>query len=171
MTPEQATFLCEVYLSQIKHESKTTRRVIEAVPCDKGAYTPDPKSMEALKLAWHIVSADCFFLGGVAKGAFARGGGDMPESIKDCSDVIKFYDENLPGAIAAVQAMSGEALVKNVDFFGMFNLPGVDYLSLSIRHSVHHRGQLSAYLRPMGAKVPGIYGPSGDEPITAPAGA
>jgi uncharacterized damage-inducible protein DinB len=51
----------------------------------------------------------------------------------------------------------------------MFDFPGVDYLSLSLRHSVHHRGQLSAYLRPMGAKVPGIYGPSGDETVKAPA--
>ena len=41
-------------------------------------------------------------------------------------------------------------------------MPAVTFLSLNVRHSVHHRGQLSSYLRPMGAKVPGIYGPSGD---------
>jgi uncharacterized damage-inducible protein DinB len=41
-------------------------------------------------------------------------------------------------------------------------MPGIVYLSLIIKHSVHHRGQLSTYLRPMGGKVPGIYGPSAD---------
>jgi uncharacterized damage-inducible protein DinB len=44
----------------------------------------------------------------------------------------------------------------------MMQLSGVGYLTLMVKHSAHHRGQLSAYLRPMGAKVPGIYGPSGD---------
>jgi uncharacterized damage-inducible protein DinB len=49
-----------------------------------------------------------------------------------------------------------------IDFFGMMQLPGVAYLTLMVKHSAHHRDQLSAYLRPMWAKVPGIYGPSGD---------
>ena len=44
----------------------------------------------------------------------------------------------------------------------MMQLPAVSYLTLMVKHGAHHRGQLSAYLRPMGAKVPGIYGPSGD---------
>ena len=47
---------------------------------------------------------------------------------------------------------------------GAFNFPAVIYLSFLIRHQVHHRGQLSVYLRPMGAKVPAIYGGSFDEP-------
>jgi uncharacterized damage-inducible protein DinB len=49
--------------------------------------------------------------------------------------------------------------------FGMFNLPAVMYLQFMLNHSIHHRGQLSAYLRPMGAKVPSIYGGSFDEPM------
>ena len=150
-------------------ESKTTRKVIAAAPADKCDYRPDPKSMAALELCWHIASADCFFLNGVAKGEFARSGDSgMPANIKCSADVLAWYDENFPKAVAAVQAMSGEKLAANINFFGMFDFPGVDYLSLSLRHGVHHRGQLSAYLRPMGAKVPGIYGPSGDEPVKAP---
>jgi uncharacterized damage-inducible protein DinB len=169
MTPEQAKFLADTYLGQIEFESKTNRRVIDAVPAEKCSYTPDAKSMEALKLSWHIASAECFFLNGVAKGEFVRGdGGDVPANIKSPADVNKWYAENLPAAIAAVRAMSGEQLAKNINFFNFFNLAGVEYLSLSLRHGIHHRGQLSAYLRPMGAKVPGIYGPSGDEGITPP---
>jgi len=53
-------------------------------------------------------------------------------------------------------------LLKIVDFRGMFQQPAVTYLSFVMHHSVHHRGQLSMYLRPMGAKVPAIYGESYD---------
>lgn len=162
-----------VYLPQIEHEAKTTRRVIAAVPADKGDYKPDPKSMGALELAWHIASTECFFLNGVATGEFKRGDGGpgVPENIKTSADVLKWYEENFPKATAAVSGMSGDKLVASINFFGMFDFPAVDYLSLNLRHGIHHRGQLSAYLRPMGAKVPGIYGPSGDEPIKAPASA
>ena len=174
MTSEQATFLLEhVYLPQLKHESQTTRRVIAAVPADKCGYKPDPKCMGALELAWHIASADCFFMNGVAAGEFKRaeGGSGVPENIKCPTDVLTWYDENFAKASAAVAAMSGDKLAANISFFGMFDFPAIEYLSLSLRHGVHHRGQLSAYLRPMGAKVPGIYGPSGDEPVKAPASA
>jgi len=53
--------------------------------------------------------------------------------------------------------------------FAMWTQPAVTYLSLDMSHGIHHRGQLSAYLRPMGAKVPSIYGPSADEPLQAAA--
>ena len=61
--------------------------------------------------------------------------------------------------------MPGEKLAKDTPFFAGMELPNVIYLGLMNRHGVHHRGQLSTYLRPMGAKVPGIYGPSADEPM------
>ena len=50
-----------------------------------------------------------------------------------------------------------------INFFGVFNYPTVTYLTFLSNHSIHHRGQLSAYLRAMGSLVPAIYGPSGDE--------
>jgi uncharacterized damage-inducible protein DinB len=46
--------------------------------------------------------------------------------------------------------------------FGMSQAPGINFLALALKHSVHHRGQLSTYLRAMGVQVPGIYGPSAD---------
>jgi uncharacterized damage-inducible protein DinB len=49
-----------------------------------------------------------------------------------------------------------------IDLFGLIQAPGVDFLAMAIKHSVHHRGQPSTYWRPMGGKVPGIYGPSAD---------
>jgi uncharacterized damage-inducible protein DinB len=53
----------------------------------------------------------------------------------------------------------------------VFNLPAVLYLGFLNNHTIHHRGELSTYLRPMGSKVPSIYGGSYDEPFQAPAAA
>ena len=58
--------------------------------------------------------------------------------------------------------MSGEQLVGIIDLFGMMQVPAVGMISMCVKHSVHHRGQLSSYLRAMGGKVPSIYGPSAD---------
>ena len=64
-----------------------------------------------------------------------------------------------------MKALTPEHLATEIDFFGMMKMPAVALISMAIRHSVHHRGQLSSYLRAMGGKVPGIYGPSADEPM------
>ena len=63
--------------------------------------------------------------------------------------------------------MPAEKLAATVDFFGMMQMPNVTYLGFANNHSVHHRGQLAAYLRAMGSKVPAIYGDSADEPMSA----
>jgi uncharacterized damage-inducible protein DinB len=64
--------------------------------------------------------------------------------------------------LEALKKASGEQLAKMIDFRGMFQLPAVAFLDLGLRHSIHHRGQLSVYLRPAGGKVPAIYGESYD---------
>ncbi len=169
MTSDQAEFLLnQVYLPQMQNERKATRRVIESVPVNKGDYKPDPVSMSALDLAWHIGSSECFFINGVVNRKFEMGG-SKPESIKTSADVLKWYDENIAKATAAVSGLKGDVLAPDLNFAGFFNLPAVAYLGFMTSHSIHHRGQLSAYLRPMGAKVPSIYGPSADEPIKTPA--
>ena len=169
MTNEQAEFLLnQIFMPEVQNEHKTTRRVIEAVPADKSGYKPDERSMSAMELAWHIASSECFFLNGVAAGKFERGG-DMPESIKTPADVLKWYDENFAKAITAVSALKGDALTRVIDFMGAFSFPAINFVGLMCNHSIHHRGQLSAYLRPMGAKVPRIYGGSADEPFEMPA--
>jgi len=169
MTPEQATFvLKEIYLPQIRNEHKTTRRVIAAIPADQCGWKPDPKSMSALELAWHLVSSEPFFMNGIVQGKYQPGDGAMPASIKTPADILKWDDENFEPVVAQLAQVKGEDLVRPIDFFGMFNSRGIEYAALLCSHSIHHRGQLSSYLRPMGGKVPGIYGPSADEPITAP---
>ena len=167
MTPEQAHFvLNEVFIPQIRMEQKTTRRVIGAVPADKLDYSPDEKSMSAWKLASHLASSEIFFMRGTANGAFDRANGAIPETVKTPADLVAWYDDAHAKAVEKLATVSGEDLVKNISF-AVFNFPAISYPGLMISHSIHHRGQLSAYLRPMGAKVPRIYGGSADEPMDA----
>jgi len=162
LSAEQAKTIAEHTLATHEHEMATTKRVIGAIPDSGVNYTPDPKSMTALDLAWHIASADLFFLTSVCEGKFSAGESKRPAEIASPRDVIAWYEKNVPPAVARAKGLSGEHLNKSVDFFGMMQAPAAQYLTLMIGHGVHHRGQLSAYLRPMGAKVPSIYGPSGD---------
>jgi uncharacterized damage-inducible protein DinB len=67
-------------------------------------------------------------------------------------------------ATERVRKLSPEQLMKPIEFFGVFNLPAAFYMGFLNNHSIHHRGQLAAYLRPMGSKCPSIYGGSYDEP-------
>jgi len=71
MQPEQATFFLQVVgLPALQNEHPVTKRVIEAIPLDKGDYRPEPVAKSALELAWHIVAAEQRFLSGIAAGAF-----------------------------------------------------------------------------------------------------
>ena len=85
-----------------------------------------------------------------------------PDTIRDSADLISWYVANFEPRFEALTKLSNDQLMKIVDFRGMFQLPAVMYLDFILHHSVHHRGQLSMYLRPMGAKVPAIYGESYD---------
>lgn len=169
MTPDQAKFvLDEVLMPQLKAEYKTTLKVLQAVPADKGDYSPDGRSMNGLDLAWHLASVDVFFVALVLNGGAPEGDGKRPESIQTPADVAPWYAETFPNLLEQVSALSGEQLNTQIPFYS-FNETGLAYLQLMQSHSIHHRGQLSAYLRPMGGKVPAIYGGSADEPMASEA--
>jgi len=163
MQPDQATFLLNaVYLPGLKNEHGLTKRVIEAIPLDKGDYRPDEASKTALELAWHIVATEKRFLDAVATGAFDLSPSPRPDSLRTSADIASWYAADFGPRLETVSKLSADQLTKIVDFRGMFQLPAVMYLGFILHHSVHHRGQLSTYLRPMGGKVPAIYGESYD---------
>ena len=161
-TAEQAKLIASTSLADFENETAATKRVIGAIPAGKESYTPDPKSMTAIDLAWHLASTEPFFLHAAADGKFTGGENKRPDHIRSAQDVLAWYESNLPAALARAKGASGEQLAQMVDFFGVMQLPAAAIPGFMVRHSVHHRGQLSAYLRPMGAKVPSIYGPSAD---------
>ena len=162
MQPEMALGAVQFLSNSIEQESKTKRNVIAAVPAGQENYRPLDKSMCALELAWHLASSEVWFYNCIADGAFISGESKLPDHIKSASDVLAFYNEAHPAALAKLRAMDGEAASKVLDFMGMMKFPAAVFLNLASNHAIHHRGQLSVYLRPMGAKVPSIYGPSGD---------
>jgi uncharacterized damage-inducible protein DinB len=163
MQPDQATFLLNtMFLPGLKNEYRLTKTIIEAIPLDKGDYRPDGISKSAMDLAWHIVSTEMRFLEVLPAGQFDFGPRPLPDSVKTSADLSAWYTEHFNTHMEALGKVSNEQLVKIVDFRGMVQLPAVMYLNFLLHHSVHHRGQLSMYLRPMGAKVPAIYGESFD---------
>ena len=176
MNPHQAQAISEFLLGTLETEIPTTLAVFRAVPVDKLDYRPDPVSKTALGLVRHITLEDEWILNAVADGVFTP----VPDDTDGCglmlpADAVAQYQDRIPAAMARVRALSGEALLKEVDLLGAFQMPAVQFLSMMLRHSAHHRGQLTAYLRAMGGKVPSIYGPSADtmmatagvDPVTA----
>ncbi|MGV8040829.1 MAG: DinB family protein [Thermoanaerobaculaceae bacterium] len=163
MTPEFAAGLREAYCSGFEFEVPVTRNVIAAILESGKEYRPDPKSRTAFELAHHIVTSEIQMLDEIADGVFS-----MEEKVKErpatVAGLLELYDRELPRALGRVKALPPADLAKVVDFYGAFQLPNVAYISFVSMHTVHHRGQLSAYLRPMGSKVPSIYGGSADEP-------
>jgi uncharacterized damage-inducible protein DinB len=162
MTPDQAKFLLSLTLPTIKTEHETTKRVIEAIPLDKGDYRPEPVAKSGLELAWHIVAAEDRFHKAISTGKFDFTPNTRPDSINNSAKIAAWFDETFNANMKQIEGLSGEQLTKSIDFRGMFQMPAVSFLQLSQNHTIHHRGQLSTYLRPMGGKVPSIYGESYD---------
>ena len=159
LKPEQALFLLNMTLPALEREHTSTVRVLEAIPADKADYQPDPNAKSAFDLAWHIASSENLFLAAVANGAFDF---TPTEKVKTMPEVLAFYKETFAKNLSALKSLSGEQAAKIVDFRGMMQLPAVTFITFDMNHVVHHRGQLSVYLRPMGGKVPAIYGESYD---------
>jgi uncharacterized damage-inducible protein DinB len=163
MTSEQGHYLLHnFFLGSLKNESRTTKNILEAVPADNLTYQPDSCAMTANELLRHIVVADIMFLDAVINGAFNTSAIVIPENAKTPAEIAAWYAQTYAQKLETLSRLSGEQLAKIVDFRGRFQQPAVLYLQFGLVHTVHHRGQLSTYLRPMGSKVPAIYGESYD---------
>jgi uncharacterized damage-inducible protein DinB len=163
MNPAEAKVVADFLLADMAYEMQTTMGVLGAVPAGRMDYKPDEKSKTALGLVRHITLEDEWVLTGVADGKFVPPPDDSDAcGIMTPQDAIARYKVKIPAAMDRVRALSGEQLLCTVDMLGAIQMPAINFLSMALKHSVHHRGQLSSYLRAMGGKVPGIYGPSAD---------
>ena len=164
MKADQAIFLLQnVYLGPLKNESRTTKKILEAVPADKGEYRPEPAARSAIELVRHIAAADNRFVETVINGVFDTNPAMIPENVKGPAEIATWYEQRFAKNYEALTKLSGEQLVKIIDFRGMMQRPAVTFVMMGLHHTIHHRGQLSSYLRCMGAKVPSIYGESYDD--------
>jgi uncharacterized damage-inducible protein DinB len=168
-TPDFALGYRAMMLDSFAREVETTKRVLAAVPEGKRDYRPDPNARTAWELAWHIANTDVQFMDGIADLKFNMANPPEADKPKTVAELVDWYDRNMKRSADRVRALSAAQLLTPVEFFGVFNLPAAFYLGFLNNHSIHHRGELATYLRPMGSKVPSIYGGSYDEPFQAAA--
>ena len=157
----------EAFLETWKMESATTQRVLDAVPNAKLDYRPDPKSRTGLELAAHVAGHGPILTALVETGRI--GGGPMPAP-KSLKEAVGVFGASLPKLEKLIQGtddktwdtrMSG---IFGPDGKAMMQAPLGTMVWFLFYDLVHHRGQLCAYLRAMGGKVPSVYGPSADDP-------
>lgn len=141
------------------NESKTTRNVLERIP-EGSDYKPDPKSRTAQEIAWQIVCEERMLIDALESGTVEWAPPPMPSSMKA---VLAEYEKQSADIIKRWNALPQAKWDGMLAFFGS-ERPASSMAWSFLFDLVHHRGQISTYLRPMGAKVPQIYGPSGDEP-------
>jgi uncharacterized damage-inducible protein DinB len=155
--------VADFLIADFENEMQATLRVIAAIPDSRLDYQPDAKAKTGLGLVRHIALEDSWLLNSIADGVFTPPPDDSNAcGIMNAADGASRYKNDVPVALNRVRAMSGDQLNTVIDLLGMMQAPGINFLAMALKHSVHHRGQLSTYIRPMGGKVPGIYGPSAD---------
>ena len=140
-------------------ESKTTRNVLARIPEGSG-YRPDPKSRTAHEIAWQIVCEEKMIIEALENGKAEWAPPPTPATMKE---VLQAYEAQSIGMGQRWTALSGARWDGTLEFFGsQRSASGMAWGFLF--DIVHHRGQITTYLRPMGSTVPQIYGPSADEP-------
>lgn len=153
------------FLKYWDKEAAATRKVLERIP-EGSTYRPDPKSRTAREIAWLIVREEVALADGLEKGALEWTEVAAPATMKD---VLAAYDQHHDAVTKKLHAADAKRWDGPVPFMyqgqQIMNEPGIDNAWGFLLDIIHHRGQLTTYLRPMGAKVPQIYGPSADEPM------
>jgi uncharacterized damage-inducible protein DinB len=163
LTSDQARFILDaVALPALRAEHPTTAAVIGAIPSDRGDYRPHRDSRTAFELAWHIVAAEIKYIEATAAGVFPHDMAPVPAAVRTPADIVTWYQDRFRSGMERLERTSGDDLLRIVDFYGVRQFPALGLLQIILNHTIHHRGQLSTYLRPMGAKVPSIYGESFD---------
>ena len=158
--------ISKTLLPEFDQEMATTRRVLERVPTDKGQWKPHPKSFSLAHLAQLVAWMPGWITNAVTKTSLnlAAAGGYSNEKTED---LLKMFDKNVKEARAAI-AKSKDAdykkdwSLKHGDRV-IFKQKRADVVRQHINHLVHHRGQLTVYLRLIDVPVPSIYGPTADE--------
>jgi hypothetical protein len=154
----------QFFLECLEAEGPKFVRVLNAVPADQAAYRPHPRSSSAADIVWLLASelGDARALVDSGSVNFAT------EPSPEVPQAIAIYEKNLSDLKSRVAAMDDATWDRPARFVAdgkvVWEAPLGDMLFGFLFDAIHHRGQLSSYLRPMGAKVPSIYGPSADDP-------
>jgi uncharacterized damage-inducible protein DinB len=140
-------------------EAKTTRNVLARIPEGSG-YRPDPKSRTALEIAWQIVCEEKMLIDALESGKAEWAPAPTPPTMKE---VVEAYEAQSAAMDKRWTALPPGRWDGPIEFFGS-QRPASSMAWGFLFDIIHHRGQLTTYLRPMGSTVPQVYGPSADEP-------
>lgn len=140
-------------------ESKTTHKVLSRIP-EGSEYRPDPRSRTAQEIAWQIVCEEKMIVDALETGKAAWEPPPAPATMKEVCDA---YASQSAALVERWAALPDEKWDGSLVFFGM-ERPAAPMAWGFLFDIIHHRGQITTYLRPMGSTVPQVYGPSGDEP-------
>ena len=158
----------EQFLKVYEEEHQRTMKVLRAFPPEKAELRPHPKLKTARELAF-VFALERGLGALVFQDVFAKGGpsGQMPKAPDSWEQVLQALEQGHRDFGELVRATSDEELEKTVKFFTgpgqMGDFRRIDFAWFLLHDQIHHRGQFSVYLRLADAKVPAIYGPSGDE--------
>ena len=161
--------LSSALIAEMEQEAKTTRTCLERVPADKFDWKPHEKSMEFGRLASHIAEMFSWTAPTLQQPELDFSKWDYkPFEPKTTEELLEFFDKNVAEAIDVLRNTGDEIFVENWTMRNgeqvYFTMPkAVVMRSFVFSHIVHHRGQLSVYLRLNDIAVPPIYGPSADE--------
>jgi uncharacterized damage-inducible protein DinB len=154
-------------LSEFDHEMTTTRKVLERVPEDKFEWRPHERATALGDLAQHVATIPMW--GSMTVNQTELVFGDrQPERFGTRAEILAAFDKNAADTRAAlIGKADAEFMVPWSLKAGdktLFSMPRiVVWRSFVMSHLIHHRGQLTVYLRMLDVRVPSIYGPSGDE--------
>jgi uncharacterized damage-inducible protein DinB len=140
-------------------ESSTTRNVLARIP-EGSDYRPDPKSRTAQDIAWQIVCEEKMLIDALESGKAEWVPAPTPPTMKT---VLEAYEQQSAGMEKRWQALPADRWDGPIEFFG--SQRSASSIAWGFLFDIiHHRGQLTTYLRPMGSTVPQVYGPTADEP-------
>lgn len=158
----------ESFIGELQHEAATTRKILERIPAEKFDWKPHEKSMAFGQLATHVADMFGWFPATLETDEldFSKGY-DQPKPATT-EDLVNIFDKNVAAAIETLKNTSDETFGQNWTLRNgeqiFFEMPKRQVLrGMVMNHIVHHRGQLSVYLRLNDIPVPAMYGPSADE--------
>lgn len=157
-------------LMEFTHEAGITRRLLERVPDEQLGWKPHEKSMSMGRLASHIAEIPTFVAAILGQDELILPGSYTPLNAGSTAEILEAFDKNVAMATEMMQGQSNERLMQpwrlKKGEHVVFEMPRIGVIrGLVLNHSVHHRGQLSVYVRMHDVPLPSIYGPSADEPF------
>lgn len=168
MEKEEKMAIRDLLLPEFDQEMATARKVIERLREDKYDWAPHERSMKAGRLASHIAEMPVWGSISIAQDSLDLAGGHQPFNATSRSELLAAFDKNVGECRKAIEGASDELLMQSWSLLNegkaMMTMTKITVIrSFVLNHIIHHRGQMSVYLRLTDTPVPSIYGPSADE--------